>query len=138
MFCKDCGREMQETASFCGGCGTKVEQKAVSPTPIPSGEDGQQELLAWSKSDLSSDDIIFETESELSNTPAARQSMVFDLLRAGLLNDENGVLANGVRRKILDVLGFNNFAGFFADREGMPEDEEAGIEKLLRTVSNNE
>jgi len=83
-------------------CGRRLDKTA--------GEDGQNELLAWSKSDLSSDDIIFETDAELSNTPAARQSMIFDLLHAGLLNDQTGRLTNNMRRKILDILGFNAFS----------------------------
>jgi len=101
-----------------------------------AGEDGQRELIAWSKSDLSSDDIIFETESELSNTPAARQSMVFDLLRAGLLNDEGGALTNAVRRKVLELLGFNNFAGLFGD-SGEEVNEELGMrdEELMTMLS---
>jgi len=93
------------------------------------GDDGMQELVAWSKSDLSSDDIIFETESELSNTPAARQSVLLDLLGAGLLNDQDGRLSNAVRRKILDTLGFNNFAGFFADEEEV--EDIRSIEELM-------
>ncbi|MCL2369963.1 MAG: hypothetical protein FWC80_01865 [Firmicutes bacterium] len=95
-----------------------------------AGENGQIELLAWSKSDLTSDEIIFETDAELSNTPAARQSMIFDLLSTGLLNDETGKLTNSMRRKILDNLGFNAFSEEFKDCGG----DEKSMGEMLKEM----
>ena len=83
--------------------------KQFASTPRISritGKDGAIELIAWTKSDISSDDICFVTENELSETPAQKRSMVFELLKAGLLHDENGRLSNSARVKALDAIGF--------------------------------
>ena len=70
------------------------------------GENGTSKLFYWDNSTITSDDIVFETETELGETVAQKRSMVFDLLQAGLLHDENGKLSNAMRLKILELLGF--------------------------------
>ncbi len=70
------------------------------------GENGTSRLFYWDNSAITSDDIVFETETELGETVAQKRSMVFDLLQAGLLHDENGKLSNAMRLKILELLGF--------------------------------
>ena len=70
------------------------------------GENGEIELFYFTSNDISSDDICFETESEISDTLAQRRNMVFELLNAGLLADESGRLSNRMRAKVLDLLGF--------------------------------
>lgn len=70
------------------------------------GENGTSKLFYWDNSSITSDDIVFETETELGETVAQKRSMVFDLLQAGLLHDENGKLSNAMRLKILELLGF--------------------------------
>ena len=54
------------------------------------GDNGSIEVFYFSGSDISSDDVVFETENDLNETPASRKSMVMDLLNAGLLSDETG------------------------------------------------
>lgn len=71
-----------------------------------AGEGKKVEVFYFSSNDISSDDIIFDTENELTITPAQKKSMVFDLLGTGLLNDENGKLNNRMRAKVLEILGF--------------------------------
>lgn len=73
------------------------------------GQEGEVELLYWNNSDISCDDVIFDTENELSFTPAARQGMMLDLFKMGLLHDENGKLSDAVRYKILDTLGYGGW-----------------------------
>jgi len=73
------------------------------------GEEGETELLCWSKSDISSDDIAFDTDNEINTTIAAKQSMMFDLLKAGLLYDEDGRLSDSMRYKILEVFGYGGW-----------------------------
>lgn len=73
------------------------------------GEEGETELLCWSKSDISSDDITFDTDNEINTTIAAKQSMMFDLLKAGLLYDEDGRLSDSMRYKILEVFGYGGW-----------------------------
>ena len=70
------------------------------------GDNGDIEVFYFTASDISSDDIIFETGNEVGETVAQKRSMVFDLLNAGLLHDENGKLSNRMRVKALDLLGF--------------------------------
>ena len=70
------------------------------------GDNGELEVFYFSSSDISSDDIVFETESDITETLAQRRNMVFELLNAGLLYDENGKLSNRMRVKALELLGF--------------------------------
>lgn len=68
-------------------------------------ENGDVELYYWKGSDLTSDDVVLDTENELNQTPTQRKSMLLDLYKAGLLNDENGKLSNRNRAKLLEALG---------------------------------
>ena len=69
-------------------------------------ENGKVEMLHWSNSNITSEDVVFETENEINQTIAQRRNMVFDLFKSGLFNDENGVLKNSIRQKLLEQLGF--------------------------------
>lgn len=82
-------------------------QFATEPRLIRfTGESGEVELIGFTKNDIGSDDIRFETENELLSTTASKQSMLFDLLKSGLLYDENGKLTDEMRYKILEVFGY--------------------------------
>lgn len=70
------------------------------------GENGSIELFYWKASDINSEEVIFETENEINETLAQRRSMIFEILNAGLLHDENGTLSNSMRSKVLEQLGF--------------------------------
>ncbi len=70
------------------------------------GDNGDIEVFYFNSSDITSDDVIFETQNDITETLAQRRTMVFDLLNAGLLYDENGKLSNRMRVKALDLLGF--------------------------------
>lgn len=70
------------------------------------GDNGEVEIFYFNSSDISSDDIIFETSNEVGETIIQKRNMVFQLLNAGLLHDENGKLSNRMRIKVLDMLGF--------------------------------
>ena len=73
---------------------------------IIGGDNREVELFYFNSSDISSEDIVFETENELTETVAQRRSMIFELLNAGLLSDENGNINNRMRSKILELLGY--------------------------------
>lgn len=79
------------------------------------GEDGKVELYYFNKNDISSDDIVFETETELSETLTQRRQMIFQLLDAGLLSDSDGKLSARMKAKILESLGFGVWDGVFED-----------------------
>lgn len=82
------------------------------------GDDGEVELMYWNKSHITCDDIVFDTENEISTTTASKQSMMFDLLKMGLLHDENGKLSDTMRYKVLDSLGYGGW-DFTRDLESM-------------------
>ncbi len=73
------------------------------------GEEGDVELISWSASDLSSDDIVFGSVNEISGTVASKQNTMFELLKSGLLHDGDGKLPSSTRRKILDVFGYGGW-----------------------------
>ena len=70
------------------------------------GNNASVETFYFNSSDISSEDVMFETENELTETIAQRRSMVFELLNRGLLHDESGKLDNRMRSKVLELLGF--------------------------------
>ena len=38
MYCKNCGKLLEEGDKFCSGCGTKVEETAFAqPKPVSEG-----------------------------------------------------------------------------------------------------
>lgn len=70
---------------------------------------GKIELFYWNSSDISSDDVVLDTSNELGETLSQRRAMVFDLLKAGLLADENGKLSTVTKQKTLEMLGFGTW-----------------------------
>lgn len=66
-------------------------------------------MSSFLQSDISSDDIVFETENELTDSPATRKSLIMELLNAGILFDENGKLPQATKAKILSAMGFDGW-----------------------------
>ena len=73
------------------------------------GQNGEVELVKWSASDISSDDVVFATDNELLSTPAMRQNMMFELYKMGLLFDENGKMSEAAKHRFLEALGYGGF-----------------------------
>ena len=71
-----------------------------------TGEGGETELYYFGASDISADDVEFDTECE--KTPQQIKEETLALLSAGLLGEE-GALTEEVRLKVLDSLGFGSF-----------------------------
>lgn len=74
-----------------------------------SGDNGNLETAYFLGSELNSDDIVMEADSEMVETPAVRRNMVLDLLKAGLLTDEAGKMNNRNKAKVMEILGFGNW-----------------------------
>lgn len=74
-----------------------------------AGINGAIQIHYFKGSDLASDDLVFDTDNALSDTPANRRSMVFDLIKLGIMHDENGKMSERNRLKILEMLGFGNW-----------------------------
>jgi len=70
------------------------------------GKNGKIELFYWKGSDINSEEIVFEVDGQINESPAQKRSMIFELLKSGLLQNEQGVLSNYTRNKVLEQLGF--------------------------------
>ncbi|MBQ3234798.1 MAG: hypothetical protein IJA97_01395 [Clostridia bacterium] len=87
------------------------KQFAVSTRIMRSvGEGKDVKLFYFNASDLSSDDIVFDTENELTQTPAQKKTAVLEMLSSGLLADENGKLSSRTKLKVLEILGYGSLA----------------------------
>ena len=69
-----------------------------------TGTGGQTELYYFDASDISADDVQFETTYE--RTPEQIKEELLTLLNLGLLKDENGQISAEARNKVLDALGY--------------------------------
>ena len=74
-----------------------------------AGENWEGEKYAFTANDIGSEDLVFDSENELSETPANRKNLVIELLKLGLLSDENGKLSNHSKVKVLEAIGFGNW-----------------------------
>lgn len=74
-----------------------------------AGENGDIELKYFSANDISSDDIVFDSDNELIDTPANRRNMVVELLKMGVLSDEDGKMSASTKLKVFEMLGFGNW-----------------------------
>ena len=92
---------------------------------VISGESGAVEAVAFIGSELGGDDVVQETDSEMVESPATRKNMVLELMRYGLLSDENGMISNRNRAKIVEMLGFGNW-------EAAKNSEEVHLKKAER------
>jgi hypothetical protein len=91
------------------------------------GANSEIDVLHWNASDLRSDDVIVDNSSALSETPAQRRQMVFDLLGTGMFNrDESNPFSQEGIRKILEMLELGHWEG------GIHEDEEMQESKAKR------
>ncbi len=70
------------------------------------GDNGQVELFYFNSNDISTDDIELETQNELGESLAQRRQMVFELINAGLLNDQGDKMSDKMKVKALELLGF--------------------------------
>lgn len=69
------------------------------------GDNGEIELFYFNSNDISSDDISLEATAELGESITQRRQMVFDLINAGLLNDNGNEMSDKMKVKALELLG---------------------------------
>ncbi len=70
------------------------------------GESGEIEIITWKGSNLASDDIVIDAQTELSDSAASRRNTILELYSAGLLNNADGTTDENMRYKILNAFGF--------------------------------
>lgn len=68
-------------------------------------------LIYFKGSDVSSDDVTVEADSDLNMTPAQRRTVVYEALDRGLFNDADGNVSSATKSKILELLGYSSFIG---------------------------
>lgn len=68
-------------------------------------------LICFKGSDISSDDVVFEADTDLNMTTAQRRTVIYDMLDRGLFADENGKIGVASKNKILELLGYGSLAG---------------------------
>ncbi|MBE7074045.1 MAG: hypothetical protein E7379_03035 [Clostridiales bacterium] len=73
------------------------------------GENGNIEMFYFTSSDISSDDIIVENQTDDLQSLAKRRDIVLQLLDKGVFNDENGNLSNKMKTKIVEMLGMGTW-----------------------------
>lgn len=72
-----------------------------------TGTGGEVELYYFDASEISADDIVFDTEYD--RTPEQLKEEILSMLSLGLLRDKEGNLSDEMRAKILDALGYGSF-----------------------------
>lgn len=96
-----------------------------------TGKNKEVEVLDWCSSDLTTDDLYIEASAGLSETPAQRRQMVFDLLDTGLFNDpETGALTKEGRSKVLEMLELGNWE----DIDGIEKDHLNKAQREVRAL----
>ncbi len=76
-----------------------------------AGENGSLTLLYFKGSDISSDDVVLESDSDLNMSVAQKRTVIYEMLDKGLFNDDNGKLTVSAKNKILALLGYGTLAG---------------------------
>ena len=75
------------------------------------GHGNSVELYYFNSNDLTSDDVVFDTENELSYTPAQKKSAIFEMLKMGLLSEADGSLSQRTKAKVLELIGYGSLSG---------------------------
>lgn len=75
-----------------------------------AGSDKKAQVFYFDASDLTSDDVVFDTENELTTTPAQKKSAVLELLSSGLLSGADGNMDQRTKAKVLEIMGYGSLA----------------------------
>ncbi|MBO5328012.1 MAG: hypothetical protein J6B04_02425 [Clostridia bacterium] len=97
-----------------------------------AGENGSLKLLYFKGSDITSDDVVVESDSDINMTPAQRRTVIYELLDRGLFSDENGKLNASAKEKILRLLGYSGFGGE-RDLHALHKNRAAEENSILKT-----
>lgn len=89
------------------------------------GKDNIVELIDWTGSEITSDDVVIEAFSSMVESPAQRRQMIFDLLNTGLLHDDDGRINKNMKSKIFEIIELGNW-------EAVDNEEQLHISKAQR------
>ena len=73
-----------------------------------AGASKSVKVFYFNSSDITYDDIAFDTENELNQTPAQKKNSVLQMLQSGLLSDDEGRISQRNKSKILEILGYGS------------------------------
>jgi len=73
------------------------------------GDNGQVSALYWKASQITSDDVVHETENELSQSLSQRRQMIFDLIARGIFTSPQGGLSERTKARLLGMLGLGDW-----------------------------
>jgi len=124
----DTANNIEEALVEAGSQWLRLEKQFVQGTRLLRivGKDNVVDVMDWTASDLKPEDVIMDSFSALSESPAQKRQMVFDLLGMGLFNNpDTGAIDRPTRTRILEMLQF-------LDWEGANDDDQAHIAKAER------
>jgi hypothetical protein len=73
-----------------------------------AGDNDTLSLFYFNSNDITSDDVVFEADSELNMTPAQKRAVIYDMMDRGLFSDDEGKVTGAVKNKLLDLLGYKS------------------------------
>ena len=100
-----------------------------------TGEGKKVEMYYFSSADISSDDVVFETENEGAVSPSRRRSLIYEMYDKGLVAGEDGSGPEKRRGRVLDALGFG---GLDSARGLKPLHRNKAAEENLRLAEGEE
>ncbi len=114
------------------------KQFAVMPRLLKiSGENGNVQLYYWDQNEICSDDVTFDTSTDIGDTLATRRTMLLDLIKQGLMYDQDGKFSQSMRKRCLDLLGFGiweNSVDLHSLQINRAKEENLNIEKLTPEI----
>lgn len=77
---------------------------------IVGNDVGDVITMIWKGSDVTSDDVIVDTNNEMTNTPAQRKQLALELMQAGMFNDpDTGRMTRETRAKLMEIFELGNW-----------------------------
>lgn len=67
-------------------------------------------VTAFKGSDITSDDVVLEADSDINMTAAQKRTVIYEILEKGLFFDESGKIPPSVKNRLLTALGYGSFA----------------------------
>ena len=108
-------------------------QFAAEARLVRSSCDGEKTgLLLFRGADISSDEVVLESDSDVNLTPAERRNVVYEMIDRGLLSDDDGKLSRHTKNKVLSFIGYGSFSDG-RDISRMHAERAAGENQIMRT-----
>lgn len=77
-----------------------------------AGKNNVSNVICFKGSDISSDDVALEADSDLNMSPAQKRTLIYEALDRGLFSDASGNLSSSAKAKISELLGYGNISSY--------------------------